>query len=96
MHDPASPRPHSSEPAGAVSYEDASNTVGRVIAWYSREVMAERRSPAPDPARLERLIAEQRECVQDRARLEDAGDEEMARITARYAARLKELQAPEA
>ncbi|MGW2600007.1 hypothetical protein [Streptomyces klenkii] len=96
MHDPASPTPNSSEPAGTVSYEVAFETVGRVSAWYSREILAERRSPAPDTARLERLIVQYRESVQDQARLKEVGGEEMARINARYAARWQELQGPEA
>jgi hypothetical protein len=93
VHDPASPTPNPSEPADAVSYEVAFETVGRVIGWYSREILAERRSPAPDSARLQRLIAEHRECVQDQARLKEASGEEMARLNARYAARLEELGA---
>ncbi|MFF4534227.1 hypothetical protein ACFY1P_33770 [Streptomyces sp. NPDC001407] len=93
MHDPASPSPNSSESADTVSYGVAFETVGRVIAWYSREILAERRSPDPDTARLERLLAEHRECMQDQARLKEAGGEEMARLNARYAARLEELGA---
>ncbi|GHC44897.1 hypothetical protein [Streptomyces cinnamoneus] len=94
MHDPASPTPNSSEPTSTVSYGVAFETVGRVIAWYSREILAERRSPAPDTARMEQLIAEHRECMQDQARLEEAGGEEMAQLNARYAARLEELGSP--
>lgn len=92
MHDPASPS-SSPEPADAAGYEAASDAVTLVTAWYSREILAERRSPDPAPERLERLTAQYRECVLDRARLEEAEEEEAARITARYVARLKELGA---
>lgn len=63
------------------------------MAWYSRELLAERRAPHPDPERLEHLLARRQECVRDRERLEEADGEEAARITASYAARLKELEA---
>ncbi|WP_326615194.1 hypothetical protein OG949_40575 (plasmid) [Streptomyces scopuliridis] len=92
MHDPASPS-SSPEPADAPGYQDASDALTQVITWYSQQLLAERRSPAPDPGRLNRLIAEHGECVRDRARLEDAAPAELARITALYAARLKELEA---
>ncbi|MEV7617075.1 hypothetical protein [Streptomyces sp. NPDC089799] len=63
------------------------------MAWYTRELLAERRAPHPNPERLEHLLARQQECVQDQARLREADAEETARITALYAARLKDLEA---
>ncbi|GAA1924230.1 hypothetical protein [Streptantibioticus ferralitis] len=97
MHDPTSPSSNSPQPspggpADTGGYETAVETVGLVIAWYSRQILAERRSDTPDPERLEQLMAQQRACVQDQRRLEEAGPEEAARITAVYAARLKELE----
>ncbi|MFE3144293.1 hypothetical protein [Streptomyces scopuliridis] len=93
MHDQVSPSPGEPEPSGAVSREATADVMGQVTAWYNREILAERRAPGPDPERLEQLIARRRECVQDRARLEEAEGEEAARIGALYAARLKELEA---
>ncbi|MFF9432003.1 hypothetical protein [Streptomyces sp. NPDC014746] len=89
MHDPASP----SEPASPVSPRAPADVVEEVMAWYSRAILAERRAPHSDPERLEQLLAQRQECARDRARLEEADAEETARITAAYAARLKELGA---
>ncbi|MEV5203224.1 hypothetical protein [Streptomyces sp. NPDC053720] len=94
MHDPADPSSSSSpEPAGAVGPQGSADAVSEVMAWYTRELLAERRASHSDPARLEHLLARQQECVRDRARLGDADTEEASRITALYAARLKELEA---
>ncbi|MFD9572679.1 hypothetical protein ACFWBI_22890 [Streptomyces sp. NPDC059982] len=82
---PSSPSPGSAGPAASV-------LVGEVIAWYQERIMAERRSPGPDPQRLRQLIALHAACVQDQLRLEDADLEEQERITVLYAARLKELE----
>ncbi|WP_372412096.1 hypothetical protein [Streptomyces luteireticuli] len=79
-------------PPFSVPEPDADEAVRLVIAWYGREILAERRAPACDPGRLERLIAEHRQCLEDQRRLKDAGSEERARLTALYAARLKELE----
>ncbi|MFI5905410.1 hypothetical protein [Streptomyces cyaneofuscatus] len=92
MHDPSSPS-DSREPADAAGPQASADVVEEVMAWYTRELLAERRTPRPDPERLEHLLSRRQECVRDRARLEEAGPEETARITAAYAARLKELQA---
>ncbi|KEF04809.1 MULTISPECIES: hypothetical protein [Streptomyces] len=101
MHDPTTPGPDpdsAQDPAGAqppdgVGYAVAEEVVGRVIAWYSQRIQEERRAGAA-PQRLEDLVARRRACVEDRHRLEEAGPEEVARITALYAARLKELEVP--
>ncbi|MEU9321414.1 hypothetical protein [Streptomyces sp. NPDC048295] len=92
MHDPAAPS-SSSEPSDAVGPQVPSDLVREVMAWYTRELLAERRSSQPDPERLEHLLARQQECVRDQARLRDADTQEASRITALYAARLKELEA---
>lgn len=105
MHDaasssPSSPDPHpSSDPAqgpggdNAVSNEVVHEIVGAVIAWYSRVLLLARRSG--DQQRLEELKAQRQTCVADQHRLQDAGPEEIARIAAEYATRLKELEAAE-
>ncbi|WP_431776302.1 hypothetical protein [Streptomyces cucumeris] len=98
MHDDASSSP-SSEPAqgpggdDAVSYEVAYETVGTVIAWYSRALLLARRSG--DQQRLEELMTQRQKCVEEQHRLQDAGPKEIARIAAEYASRLKELEATE-
>ncbi|MFD5412428.1 hypothetical protein [Streptomyces nojiriensis] len=91
MPDPASAS-SSSEPADAVSPQVAADVLEEVMAWYTRELLAARRAPHPDPERLEQLLARRQECVQDRERLEEADGAETARITALYAARLKALK----
>ncbi|MBE1603085.1 hypothetical protein [Streptomyces stelliscabiei] len=63
----------------------------QVLARYAQLIQAERRGGS-DPRRLDELLAQQRACVQDRARLPEADAEEVARLAALYAARLKELQ----
>ncbi|GAA0896803.1 MULTISPECIES: hypothetical protein [Streptomyces violaceusniger group] len=102
MHDAASSSPSSgdpqpsSEPAqspggdNAVSYEEAFETVGAVIAWYGRALLLARRSG--DQQRLEELKAQRQKCVEEQQRLQDAGPKEIARIAAEYATRLKELE----
>jgi hypothetical protein len=105
VYDPASsspdmpPRSQSAGPAwdpdgGDAGYEMAHEIVGNVIAWYSRQLLLARRSG--DEQRLEELKARRQECVEDQNRLREAGPEEIARIAAVYAARLKELEASEA
>ncbi|MFF5188747.1 hypothetical protein ACFY30_34115 [Streptomyces sp. NPDC000345] len=72
----------------------AHEIVGNVIAWYSRQLLLARRSG--DEQRLEELKARRQECVEDQNRLRTAGPDEITRIAAVYAARLKELEASEA
>ncbi|PBC72371.1 hypothetical protein BX261_7307 [Streptomyces sp. 2321.6] len=102
MHDSALPPPSSPNPSSGpapvsggddVGYEAAYETVGAVIAWYSRQLLHARRSG--DQQRLEELKAERQECVEDQHRLREAGPEEITRIAAVYTARLNELEASE-
>ncbi|WP_344406854.1 hypothetical protein [Streptomyces longisporus] len=67
--------------------------MGAVIAWYSRHLLLARRSG--DQQRLEELTAQRQRCVEDQARLQDAGSEEITRIADSYAALLAELEASE-
>ncbi|MFI6689191.1 hypothetical protein [Streptomyces sp. NPDC050485] len=95
MNDPA--LPPSSEPfhpTGAM-YETAVEAVEAVVTWYSRLILAERRSTAPDTERLEQLTEHQRACREDRKKLENAGEQELARITTTYEALLEKLEAAE-
>ncbi|MER5201173.1 hypothetical protein ACWD3J_47410 [Streptomyces sp. NPDC002755] len=101
MHDSAIPDPQSApedtpgpppdEQDGAAGHEVAVELVEKVIAWYSRRMLAERRAGAA-PESLSELAARRQACVADRDRLEDADAAETARLAALYAARLKELQ----
>ncbi|MFI9311137.1 hypothetical protein [Streptomyces triculaminicus] len=83
VHDPG----HSAGPSST----DAFEAVTRVIAWYTRQILAEQRSPAPDRQRLTQLQEQQRACVDDRKQLASAGPQEIARLVAHYEARLREL-----
>ncbi|UQA91470.1 hypothetical protein [Streptomyces halobius] len=89
MNDPVSASP---DPA---DYETTVERVGQAIAWYSERILAERRSAAPDPDRLDQLISRHRACLEDQERLEEAGPEELARIAAAYDALLTELESDE-
>ncbi|MFE7958656.1 hypothetical protein [Streptomyces sp. NPDC057413] len=102
MHDPATPDPQSAPdhtpgqlPDGqdAAGHEAAVELVEKVIAWYSRRILAERRAGAA-PEALSELAAQRQACVEDRDRLEDADTKETARLAALYAARLKDLESP--
>ncbi|MFJ1751278.1 hypothetical protein ACIOJD_34375 [Streptomyces sp. NPDC088116] len=104
VHDPANPDPTpdpGQDPAGASlpdhpdadAGETATELVEWVIAWYSQHILAERRAGA-GPQRLKELIAQRQACIADRDQLTDgdADVQEVARLTAVYAARLKELR----
>ncbi|MGV9761478.1 hypothetical protein ACWDUC_37540 [Streptomyces tricolor] len=103
MHDPATsasqsapdptPGPLPDGQDGAAGYEVAVELVEKVIAWYSQRMLAERRADAA-PETLSELAARRQECVEDRDRLQEADAPEVARLTAFYAARLKDLESP--
>ncbi|MFF7764152.1 hypothetical protein [Streptomyces griseorubiginosus] len=67
--------------------------MGAVIAWYNRQLLLARRSG--DQQRLEELTAQRQKPVEDQARLQDAGSEEIARIAGAYSELLAELEASE-
>ncbi|MGW0537989.1 hypothetical protein [Streptomyces sp. NPDC003032] len=97
VHDPALPNPDADaqpdQDLGAAPPDDAAaaELLTQVIARYAQLIHTERRT-GTDPRRLEELLAQQQACVQDRARLAEAGAGEVARLAARYAARLKALK----
>jgi hypothetical protein len=94
VHEPDTPSPEPSDSAvQSAGYEAVAETLELVLAEYTRRLMDEKRSPAPDPARLEQLTAQRRECVRDRDRLQDASAQEVARIAELYAARWREIEA---
>lgn len=75
-----------------VNPEAAERLVQDVSAWYSQQIIKERRAPVPDTGRLELLKAGLAQCAADQQLLQDAGPDEVAEIAARYAARSSELK----
>lgn len=95
MHDPANPADGSPGPdPGGAGYESAREKVRRVLAWYTQQIVRERRAGTPDEALMEELKAAQRACVADEKALEEASPEEVSRIAADYEARLNDLNRP--
>ncbi|MEU9197790.1 hypothetical protein [Streptomyces hundungensis] len=70
----------------------ARDAVKEVMNWYNTQILAQRRSPVPDEARLADLTGARQEAAADLQALDDAGPEETSRIAALYAARLKALR----
>ncbi|MFD3931755.1 hypothetical protein [Streptomyces sp. NPDC058614] len=66
--------------------------VREVSRWCSEQILTEQRSGVPDAQRVEQLKAELAACGADLQTLRGADPEEAARIGARYAARIKELE----
>ncbi|WP_406377014.1 hypothetical protein OHU23_40635 (plasmid) [Streptomyces virginiae] len=65
-----------------------------MIAWYSEQIMEQRRAAEPDRVLLEGLLAARRVCVEDQRALGEATAEEVAGTLAAYAARYRELTSP--
>ncbi|MEU7649246.1 hypothetical protein [Streptomyces huasconensis] len=106
VHDPALPNPDDDAQAGqdtgavppdgqgeVVDDAAAAELLTQVIARYAQLIHTERRT-GTDPRRLDDLVVQHQAGVQDRAHLAEADAEEVARLAALYAARLKELQDP--
>ncbi|WP_239567513.1 hypothetical protein [Streptomyces sp. G44] len=75
-----------------VNRQAAEKLVQQVSTWYSQQIIAERRAPAPDAQRLKHLTDLLAACAADRQALEDAEADEIDAIAARYAARAKEFE----
>ncbi|MQS17500.1 hypothetical protein F7Q99_36275 [Streptomyces kaniharaensis] len=99
MHDPELPDhpPTGAGPDWSDSTGDDS-ALGRVAekieqaaAWYTEQIHAERRRPAPDPDRVEQLLAERAACTTALRDLPEATAQELERIEALYDARLNEI-----
>jgi hypothetical protein len=88
---PAGPNSVGGDGLPADEKEAAREMVRVVAAWCTEKILREHRSAAPDRERLERLKRQQQECAADQRALTDAGPQEVARITAAYAARFREL-----
>ncbi|GLW58121.1 hypothetical protein [Kitasatospora phosalacinea] len=89
MHTPP-PGSSSSPEDGGSHVEDAQEAIGAVVAWYSRRLMEARR--AGDQQRLEELTELLQACAEDRRRLVDAAPEELERVSAQYAERLRKME----
>ncbi|MFE7951478.1 hypothetical protein [Streptomyces sp. NPDC057426] len=74
-----------------ITPEEVEQQVQEVNTWYAEQLMAERRASTPDPERLKLLKEGLAACAADRQALQDADEEEVAEIAARYAALVKEL-----
>jgi len=72
--------------------QQAVDAVRAVVAWYSAQIVTERRSPVRDEDRIQELSTARQAALEDQARAEAASPEELARIAADYAARLKGLK----
>ncbi|GHB03288.1 hypothetical protein GCM10010330_66920 [Streptomyces tendae] len=70
----------------------AQDAVQEVVNWYNAQIIRERRAPVPDEERLEELKAGRQAALADQAQLATADSQEAERITAVYAARLKDLK----
>ncbi|MEV7783611.1 hypothetical protein [Kitasatospora sp. NPDC088351] len=100
MHDPELPEQHRPAGAGPGTPEDTGDDGARrrvaekieeVAAWYAEQIHAERRRPAPDPVRVERLLAERAACTKALRDLPETTGMELGRIEADYEARLSEI-----
>ncbi|MER7827001.1 hypothetical protein ABTX85_31080 [Streptomyces sp. NPDC096097] len=65
-----------------------------MIAWYSEQIMKQRRAAEPDQGLLEELLEARRMCVEDQHALGEATAEEVAETLAAYAARYRDLTSP--
>lgn len=74
-----------------VGYAATLERVYLVIAWYSQAIYCEERCEVPDQGRIERLMAERRECVLDRQNLGRADTAEIERMAQLYAERYHRL-----
>jgi cytochrome c553 len=75
-----------------VTPEAVEQLVQEVSAWYAEQIITERRAGAPDAERLQDLKEQLAACAADQQALQDADDDQVAEIAARYAARVKELR----
>lgn len=74
-----------------ITPETVERLVQQVSSRYVEQIFQERRAPTPDPERLKVLQEALEACAADREALQDADEDEVAEIAARYAARAREL-----
>lgn len=75
-----------------VTPEAVEQLVQEVSTWYSEQLVKERRAGSADAERLKLLRDQLAACAADQQALQDADENEVAEIAARYAARMKELK----
>ncbi|MFD5512138.1 hypothetical protein ACFWIB_30825 [Streptomyces sp. NPDC127051] len=80
-------------PAPEAEHGAAQESIRLVVAWYSEQIMKQRRAAEPDQVLLKDLLEARRACLADQQALGEATAEEAAGIVAAYAARYKELTA---
>ncbi|MFD3777691.1 hypothetical protein [Streptomyces sp. NPDC058612] len=80
-------------PAPEVSHGGAQESIRLVIAWYSEQIMKQRRADEPDQMLLAELLEARRASLADQQALGEAKPEEAVEIMAAYAARYRSLTA---
>lgn len=91
LPDPEPDTPWPGEEGLGVEEDAALQIVRTVASWYQQAILEEHRAGQPDQARLEQLMADLRETIEDQRVLEEAGPEETTRIAAAYQARYAQL-----
>ncbi|MCX4462386.1 hypothetical protein OOK58_58940 [Streptomyces sp. NBC_01728] len=76
----------------AVTPEAVEQLVQEVSSWYAEQLIMERRAGSPNAERLKLLRDGLAACAADQQALQDADENEVAEIAARYAARMKQLK----
>ena len=75
-----------------VTPEAVEQLVQEVSSWYAEQLILERRASSPNAERLKLLRDGLAACAADQQSLQDADENKVAEIAARYAARMKELR----
>ncbi|MEU2564962.1 hypothetical protein ABZ626_37405 [Streptomyces longispororuber] len=74
-----------------VTPEAVERLLQQVSNRYVEQIFQERRAATPDPKRIKALQDELAACAADQEALQDADEEDVAKIAERYAALAKEL-----
>ncbi|MGW6857829.1 hypothetical protein [Streptomyces xanthophaeus] len=78
-------------PAPEAEHEGAQESIRLVIAWYSEQIMKQRRADEPDQVLLAELLEARRASLADLRALGEATAEEAVEIMDAYAARYRSL-----
>lgn len=70
----------------------AIDDVRAVVTWYTEQITGERRTPLPEDDRIAELTEQRKAAYAALRRLEEARPQERERLSALYAARLRELE----
>lgn len=91
-HSPTGAGPDASDSSGdAGALGQVAEKIEQVAAWYTEQIRTERRRPAPDPDRVEQLLAERAASTKALRDLPEATGAELERIEALYDAKLSEI-----